>query len=342
VHDARGWASGIGSGLHLGAKVLITGATGFVGRRVVERILEDGRFNVRAVTRNSSVQIPPGIEAMPGFDLTALERLDDVVADVDCIVHLAARVHVRGLIDETQRRRYDAINVDGTLALAARAASAGVRRFVFVSTIAVNGSSTEPGHPFDAQSPRAPKQPYAYSKSAAEKGLEALARETQMEVVIIRPPLVYGPRVKGNFRGMMDWLSRGVPLPFGAITDNRRTLVALDNLVDLIHLCLDHPLAANEIFLLGDGEDLSTVSLLGRLAEAMGVRARLVSVSPRLLETAMTAVGLGSKASRLLLSLQVDSSKAQNLLGWRPRLSVDEGLQRAAAHFRATGRISDA
>jgi nucleoside-diphosphate-sugar epimerase len=162
-----------------------------------------------------------------------------------------------------------------------------------------------------------------------------------MEVVIIRPPLIYGPRVKGNFRGMMEWLARGAPLPFGAITDNRRTLVALDNLVDMILICIEHPSAANEVFLLGDDEDLSTVSLLHRLAQAMGVRARLVSVPPRVLEVAMSAVGLGSKASRLLLSLQVDSSKAQNLLGWRPALSVDSGLQRAAAHFRDTGRIGE-
>lgn len=325
----------------MGARLLITGATGFVGRRTIEGVLADGRFGVRAASRNSPGQVRPGIEAIQGFDLSTLTRLDDAVRDVDCVVHLAARVHVRGLIDETQRRRYDAINVDGTLALAAKAASSGVRRFIFVSTIAVNGSATQPGHPFDADSPRAPKQPYAYSKSAAEKGLEALARETGMEVVIIRPPLIYGPRVKGNFRGMMEWLARGAPLPFGAITDNRRTLVALDNLVDMILICIEHPSAANEVFLLGDDEDLSTVSLLHRLAQAMGVRARLVSVPPRVLEVAMSAVGLGSKASRLLLSLQVDSSKAQNLLGWRPALSVDSGLQRAAAHFRDTGRIGE-
>lgn len=318
--------------------MLITGASGFVGRELVSRLLSES-FRVRAAFRSADEQPAAGAERLDNFDLISRQHFAAAVADVDSIIHLAARVHVRGPIDDHERRRYDAINVDGTIGLAEAAANAGVRRFIFMSTIAVNGSFTDMGHPFTDQSPRLPRQPYAYSKSAAEKGLEALARQTGIEVVIIRPPLVYGPGVKGNFRTMMKWVARGIPLPFGAVTENRRTLIGLDNLVELIRICIDHPAAANQIFLAGDEEDLSTADLLQRLARAMGIKPRLISVPPRPLELAMSAIGLRGKASRLFHSLQVDSSKARALLGWKPIVSVDEGLERAVTPRQDSGDI---
>ena len=316
--------------------ILITGATGFVGRRLIEVLRQDGNSSIRAATRADGATLPTGVEVLAGFNVAKRQLLPEAVDGVDCIVHLAARVHVRGRIDDPERRRYDETNVNGTVALAEAAAKAGVRRFVFISTIAVNGSATESGHAFTEASPRLPRQPYAFSKSAAEKGLDALTRTTSMEVVTIRPPLVYGPGVKGNFRTMMDWIARDIPLPFGSITGNRRTLVALDNLVELIRICLRHPAAANQVFLVGDDEDLSTADLLRRLSVAMGHKARLVPFPKAMLNLAMRAVGMESKATRLLYSLQVDSTKAHTLLGWRPVIDVDEGLRRAAVPYRET------
>jgi len=229
---------------------------------------------------------------------------------------------------------FRAVNVAGTLRLARQAAEAGVRRFVFISSIKVNGEQTEPGQTFSAADAPDPQDPYGISKAEAEAGLMALAAETGMELVVIRPPLVYGPGVKANFLSMMHWLARGVPLPFGSVDDNQRSFVALDNLVDLIATCIDHPAAANQVFLAGDGEDLSTTALLRRLAAAMGVPARLLPVPVWALRTGARLVGKGAVFQRLCANLQVDISKARQVLGWNPPISVDEGLRRAAVGFR--------
>ena len=218
-------------------------------------------------------------------------------------------------------------NVEGTLNLARQAASAGLRRFIFISSIKVNGESTSAGRyfcPFDAP---APEDPYGISKMEAERGLMQLASETGMEVVIIRPPLVYGPGVKGNFASLIKLMGKGLPLPLGAI-NNKRSLVGIDNLVDLIIRCIDHPAAANQVFLAGDGEDLSTTELLRGLAEAMGRAARLIPVPAALLSLGATLLGKRAVAQRLLGSLQVDISKTRQLLGWEPPVSVKEGLRR--------------
>jgi len=224
------------------------------------------------------------------------------------------------------------VNVEGTLQLARQAAVAGVRRFVFISSIKVNGEDTTQGIPFSPDGAREPKDAYGTSKCEAEQGLQALAAETDMEVVIIRPVLVYGPGVKANFLSMMRWLSRGIPLPFGAI-HNKRSLVALDNLVDLIVTCIDHPAAANQVFLVSDGEDLSTTDLLRRMASALGKPARLLPVPAWLLEFGARLLGKQDLAQRLCGSLQVDISKTRELLGWTPPVSVDEGLRKTAQYF---------
>lgn len=227
------------------------------------------------------------------------------------------------------------VNVEGTLQLARQAAKAQVRRFVFVSSIKVNGEWTEPGRPFLADALPDPRDPYGISKSEAEQRLRNLAEETGMEVTIVRPPLVYGPGVKANFMALMTWLVRGVPLPLGAI-HNARSLVAIDNLVDLIVTCVDHPAAANQTFLVSDDEDLSTADLLRRMGRALGKPARLVPVPQRLLTLGAMVLGKPGVAQRLCGSLQVDIAKTRELLAWNPPVSVDEGLRRTAAHWLAT------
>jgi nucleoside-diphosphate-sugar epimerase len=225
------------------------------------------------------------------------------------------------------------VNVEGTANFARQAAAAGVKRFVFLSSIKVNGEFTEAGQPFTADDVPSPEDPYGVSKHEAEQLLRQITYETGMEVVIIRPPLVYGPGVKANFESLMRWLARGVPLPLAAVTENRRSLLAVDNLVDLIVTGLNHPAAANQTFLVGDDEDLSTAELLKRMSAAMGRPARLFYMPPALLKLGATSLNKSGIYQRLCSSLQLDITKTRQLLGWTPPLSVDEGLRRAAAGF---------
>ena len=225
------------------------------------------------------------------------------------------------------------VNVEGTLNLARQAAAKGVRRFIFISSIKVNGEETF-GVPYTADSEPAPVDPYGISKLEAEQGLMSIASQTGMEVVIIRPVLVYGPGVKANFLSMMKWLSQGIPLPFGAI-NNRRSLVALGNLVDLVVTCIDHPKAANQKFLVSDGDDLSTTMLLNKMAQALNKPARLLPIPSFFLKLAAFLLGKQSLSQRLCGSLQVDIDKNRELLGWKPPLSVDSALGATARDFLA-------
>lgn len=310
-------------------RVMVTGATGFVGAALVPALQARG-WRVRAAVRS------PGRTAADDEVLVGSlgEPFDwaPVLRGVDRVVHLAARVHVMQDSASDPLAEFRRTNVAGSLSLARAAADAGVRRFVFVSSIKVNGEGTREGAPFGADDPPAPADPYGVSKREAEDALFQIGRDTGMEVVVVRPPLVYGPGVKANFQAMMRWLMRGVPLPLGAIR-NRRTLVGLDNLADLLVTCVEHPAAAGEIFLAGDGEDLSTTDLIRRLAAALGVRARLLPVPVALLEAAAALLGKRAVAQRLCGNLQVDIGKARRLLGWAPPVPVDEGLRRTAAHF---------
>ncbi len=249
-------------------------------------------------------------------------------------MHLAARVHVMNDKSPDPLAEFRRVNVEGTVALARQAAIAGVRRFVFLSSVKVNGEFTEAGHLFTADDAPAPEDSYAVSKYEAEQLLRQIAAETGMEVVIIRPPLVYGPGVKANFESMMRCLARGVPLPLAAVTNNRRSLVALDNLVGLIVTCLNHPAAANQAFLVSDGKDLSTAQLLKRMGAAIGQPARLFYLPPTLLKLGASVLNRPGIYQRLCGSLQLDIAKTRQLLGWTPPVSVDEGLRRAAEGFR--------
>jgi nucleoside-diphosphate-sugar epimerase len=225
---------------------------------------------------------------------------------------------------------FRAVNVDGTVNLARQAAAAGVKRFVFISSVKANGESTQPGRAFTETDAPNPQDAYGQSKHEAEQGLRQLSADTGMEVVIIRPPLVYGPGVKANFAALMRVVQRGWPLPLGAV-HNQRSLVALDNLVDFIITCITHPQAANQTFLVSDGQDLSTTELVRGMAQAAGVPARLLPVPVWALQAGASLLGKGDAVQRLCGNLQIDTSKARRLLDWVPPVSVEEGLRRAMA-----------
>jgi len=314
------------------SRVLITGASGFVGSAVVDSLVINSGFAPRAALRRDSHSFPSFVDVVQVGHLAPDTDWCATLKGVDAVVHAAARVHVMQDTASDPLTEFRRVNVEGTLTLARQAAAAGVKRFVFISSIKVNGEGTPLGKPYSADDSPTPTDPYGVSKMEAEHGLRQLASETGVEVVIIRPTLVYGPGVKANFLSMMRWLDKGVPLPLGAI-HNKRSLIALDNLVDLIVTCIDHPVAANQTFLAGDGEDLSTTELLQRMAKALGRQARLIPVPAKLLELGATILGKRAIALRLCGSLQVDISKARDLLGWEPVVTVDEALRQTAKAY---------
>lgn len=320
--------------------ILVTGASGFIGTELCESLRYSGYF-VRSVVRNIyKAELNCDTEHAANFrvnhDVISVGEISSetdwytALCGVSHVVHLAARVHIMNEVSPDRIMEFRRVNVDATANLAKQAALAGVRRFIYLSSIKVNGEFTKAGYPFTADDVPDPLDPYSVSKYEAEILLRQIARETSMEVVILRPPLVYGPRVGANFESMMRWLKRGIPMPLGAIRQNQRSMVALGNLVDLIMVCLNHPAAANQIFLASDGDDLSTVALLQRMANALGVKARLFNVSPILLKFGAKLLGKESVYLRLCESLQIDMTKTRQLLNWNPPLSVDIGLQLAA------------
>lgn len=305
--------------------VLLTGANGFLGQRLAFIIESFSDFNLTSVARSE-------VESLHGKGVVVSQIDGDTdwrsaLIDQNLIIHAAARAHVMKHEVSESLKEYRHVNVDGTLNLARQAVVAGVKRFIFISSIKVNGEQTHPGKPFTADDRPAPEDAYGISKFKAEQGLLQIAAETGLEVVIIRPPLVYGPGVKGNFARMIEVVKKRPLLPLGAIY-NKRSLVSLDNLVDLIVKCIEHKEAANQIFIAGDGCDLSTTELLRGVSKAYGVSSRLIPVPASVLMFAASLLGKRAVAQRLLGSLQVDISKARDLLGWTPPLSVEEGLRR--------------
>lgn len=310
--------------------VFLTGATGFVGGAIAQRLLEI-QHNVRAAVRRPSPDLDPMIEQVVFGDLTTQDWSAQLEGQ-ELVIHSAARVHVMNEQALDPLEEFRRVNVEGTLQLARQAAQRGVKRFIFISSIKVNGEATALNSPYRAEDVPSPVDPYGISKHEAEQQLLALAAESSMDVVIVRPVLVYGPGVKANFRSMMSVLAKGVPLPLGAI-HNKRSMVALDNLVDLIATCAEHPRAANQIFLASDGEDLSSTELLHRTAKALGRRACLIPVPAALLVNAARLLGRPGIAQRLCGSLQVDIEKNRVLLDWTPPVSVDQALAKTARHF---------
>lgn len=311
--------------------ILVTGASGFVGAALVERLASDDRYKVLALLRKeglyfSSRVVPVYVKT--DYLLGQLLPLENV----EVLVHCAARVHIMSDLPDPLTE-YRKINVEGTLKLAEQASCAGVKRFVFISSIKVNGEATRLGKPYTADDIPAPCDPYGVSKMEAEQQLRVLAERTGMEVVIIRPVLVYGPGVKANFLRMMNMIDKQVYLPLGTI-HNRRSLVALDNLVDLIMVCLSHPSAANQTFLVSDDHDMSTTELLRRMGAALGKPARLFPVPAFMLKLAFVIIGRKAIAQRLVGSLQVDVGKTRRLLGWTPPSTVDSALRKTADSFQ--------
>jgi nucleoside-diphosphate-sugar epimerase len=304
------------------SRVLVTGGNGFIGHAILVRLRAEG-LDVQMVSREAmrTGELVVGDISLP-VDWHK-ERLGCAV-----VIHLAARVHVMNDIEVDPLTAFRIVNVEGTLNLARKAASLGVKRFVFISSVKVNGESTLPGRAFTEADAAIPQDLYSQSKYEAEQGLHKISAETGMELVIIRPPLVYGPGVKANFAALMHAVRRGLPLPLGSV-HNQRSLVALDNLVDFIVSCICHPQAANQTFLVSDGQDLSTTELVRGMAQAAGLPALLLPVPVWALQAGASLLGKGDVVQRLCGNLQVDISKARNLLGWVPPVSVDEGLKRA-------------
>jgi nucleoside-diphosphate-sugar epimerase len=310
--------------------ILVTGADGFIGKALVLE-LRRRQMPCRPVVRVAREGYVGIGDIMPTTDWrTGLDG-------VDAVVHLASRAHVKNEDSAEEAALFQA-SAEATLNLARQAAAAGVKRFVLISSIKVNGEVTASDRRFTADDSPSPQNIYGRTKLAAEQGLFALSKESGLDITVIRPPLVYGPGVKANFATMLAWVDRGLPLPLGAI-NNKRSFVFVDNLTDLIILAVSHPAAAGEVFLVSDGEDISTSELLRRMAQALGRASRLLPVPASVLTLAAAAVGKRAMASRLTDSLVVDIAKTRQRLGWTPSASLTEGLQRTARAFQSADAI---
>ena len=302
--------------------ILITGANGFIGHALCDE------FDQRKISFRPASRLPRDRHITIG-EISENTDWQTALAGIETVIHLAARVHVMEDSAASALAAFRAVNVDATLSLASQSVAAGVKRFIFISSIKVNGVETRNGQPFTADDDPNPQDPYGQSKFEAEQALVRLAKETSLEVTIIRPPLVYGPGVKANFRMMVRWIKRGLPLPFGAV-NNKRSFVFVRNLTDLIVLCTTHPAAANQVFLVSDGKDISTPDLLLCLAKALNCKPRLVHIPPRALTFLAALVGKRAMAQRLISSLQIDIGKTQSLLGWQAPVTLTQGLEKTA------------
>lgn len=301
-------------------RVLVTGATGFVGRSLVPLMVRKGGMDVIGSSRRPGQQAAvAGATFVESPELSASADWQPLLSGIDAIVHAAARVHVLREEAGDALSEFRRANVEGTLALAEQAARSGVRRFVFVSSIHVNGAETN-GSTLTEASAAAPHSPYAISKYEAEQRLTELAASTPMELVVVRPTLVYGPGALGNLASLTSMIRRGLPLPFAAV-DNRRSLISVDNLAELLFLCLVHPKAAGELFLAADGVDLSTPDIIRYIGRDIGRTARLYPFPETVLRMALSAAGKNHMSKQLFGSLQVDVAKAKSTIGWSPALT---------------------
>ena len=307
-------------------KILVTGASGFVGKSLTAELFRQV-YAIGAAVRSTKSQINNAEVVVVG-EIDGKTDWTNALRSVEVVIHLAARVHVMKENFANPLAEFRKVNVEGTQQLAQSAVNAGVKRFVYVSSVKVNGEQTGLS-PFTELDIPNPQDPYGVSKWEAEQGMMRIAEKTGMEVVIIRPPLVYGAGVKANFATMMRVVKQGIPLPFGAIR-NKRSFIYVGNLVSLILRCVDHPAAANQTFLVSDGHDISTTELLRGCALALGVKPRLLPVPQKLIEVCATIIGKRDVAQRLCGNLQVDISKARTLLGWAPPISVADGLKATA------------
>lgn len=320
--DPTGWR------IMTAQSVLVTGATGFVGQALVTELRVQQRQVRRALRETAPDNAPDDIIV---GDIGPDTDWQPALQGIDCVIHLAARTHVLQESAANPLPAYRRINVEATCQLAQQAAAAGVRRFVFLSSIKVNGECTGE-HPFTANDAPQPLDAYGITKHEAEDVLWQIATDTGMEIVILRPPLVYGPGVKGNFLRLLQAVARGTPLPLASI-ENQRSLVYVGNLVDVVIACMDAPAAAGKTWLVSDGEDVSTPALIRKLAAALGLSPRLLPCPPALLNLGAALMGKRAAAMRLTGSLVVDSSALRQELGWRARYSLDQGLNATAQWY---------
>ena len=318
-------------------RILVTSASGFVGQALTRYLLGQSA-SIICPTRQPLAWQSHGLDNPIIRDLSDTTDWSASLVGVDAVVHCAARVHVMQESAADPLSLFRQINVDATVHLAQQAAAAGVKRFIFLSSVKVNGESTLAGQPFRESDIPAPQDPYGMSKMEAEAALLELGRNTGMAVTIIRPPLIYGPGVKANFLSMMRWVQKGIPLPLGSI-HNQRSFVYLGNLISLIVCCLQHPNAAQEVFLVSDGQDLSTTGLLRHCAHALQVTTRLLPIPASLLTLAARLIGRQAVADRLCGSLQVDISKARQQLGWTPPYTVVQGLRDTATTRSSSSHV---
>ncbi len=311
-------------------KILITGASGFIGRAAVERFGHDERYQVVAASRRKQENPVAGVTYVETGDIDQATAWAETLNGIELVIHTAAHVHVRG--KEDAEARFQAVNVGGTLNLARQALGAGVKRFLFLSSIKVNGESTAPGRPFLPDDVPAPADAYGRSKHEAEIGLKELSQDSDMAWVVIRPPLVYGPGVKANFLALMRWIYNGWPVPLGS-AKNRRSLVAIDNLIDLIATCAVNPAAANEVFTVSDDDDVSTSELVRRIGVALHKPAKIAPVPGALMRAGAALLGKHRAVEPLVSSLQVDISKTGRVLGWSPVTDMQTALNKTARHF---------
>lgn len=312
-------------------KVLITGATGFVGSALMDELKKSSNVKVISTVRRGSTSVDGGTIVVGNIDGST--DYSSAINGVDVVIHCAARAHIMKDESTEPLAEYRKVNLEGALNLAKQAIKAGVKRFVFISSVKVNGEFTSLDTPFKADDIHNPQDPYGISKFEAEAQLLALGQEAGMEIVIIRPPLVYGPGVKANFASLLKLVSKGYPLPFGCIDGNKRSLVSLKNLVDLIVTCINHPKAANQVFLVSDDYDLSTASLIKHMSQALGKSSRLLPVPLWCYNIAGKLTGKSDVVDRLLGSLQVDITHTKNTLGWAPPQTLEEGFKETAEAF---------
>ncbi|EJG1648732.1 SDR family oxidoreductase [Vibrio parahaemolyticus] len=314
--------------------ILITGSNGFLGKKIVEKIgyekcqlLDRGAINKNS---NKFVYFKANINAYEDYTCA--------LKGCEVVVHCAARVHSMKNNSEESTSEYYEVNTKGTLNLARQAANAGVRRFIFISSIKVNGEETRPSEPFTSSSPHCPADDYGCSKSEAEHKLFQLAKELPIEIVVIRPTLVYGPGVKGNFASLLNLVSKNIPLPFGSITDNRRSLVSVENLVDLIVTCIDHPRASNQVFLVSDDNDVSTADIVSEISLALQVSSHQLRIPISCYRILGKMLNKSDVVDRLIGSLQVDITHTKDTLGWVPPQSLQEGFKQTALAFLQSKR----
>ena len=320
----------------LSVKVLVTGSSGFVGSALCSHLVSRD-FNVVATARNLPNALVPKVNYHIVTEICANTDWDDVLADVQTVIHCAARVHVMRDHVQDPLTEFRHVNTQGTETLARAAARSGVKRLIFLSSIKVNGESTLLDAPFDQTSPAKPQDPYAISKCEAEQALTRISTETGLEIVVLRCPLVYGPGVKGNFLRLLQAVNHGIPLPL-ALARNSRSLIYLDNLTDAIATCLTHPAAAGKTYLVSDGEAVSTAELISRITHALGKPSRLWPCPLGLIELAGRMTGKSDEIARLLGSLCIDSNRIRSELDWTPPYTLEQGLAETARWFHGQNK----